>query len=119
MNGVYLYRTDIYLYMNGAYLYRTDIYLYMNGAYLHRTDGNMYMNAIYLYLNRIYLYMDGLIPVHVCHIHVLYNWLIWRVLKLRFFSKRKFPCIYFGVCNSQNNAIYMQIQESMNAAILL
>ena len=24
---------------------------------------------------------------------VLYNWLIWRVLKLAFFSEKYFPCI--------------------------
>ena len=39
---------------------------------------------------------------------ILYNWLIWRVLKLAcFFSKKYFPCIYFGVWSSQNNAIFM------------
>ena len=37
----------------------------------------------------------------------MYNWLIWRVLKLAFFSKKNFPCIYFGVWSSQNNAIFM------------
>ena len=39
--------------------------------------------------------------------YCIYNWLIWCVLKLAFFSKKYFPCIYFGVCNSQDNAIYM------------
>ena len=39
---------------------------------------------------------------------LLYNWLIWRVLKLAFFSKKYFPCIYFGVWSSQNNAIFME-----------
>ena len=38
---------------------------------------------------------------------ILYNWLIWRVLKLAFFSKKYFPCIYFGVWSSQNNAIFI------------
>ena len=38
---------------------------------------------------------------------LLYKWLIWRVLKLAFFSKKYFPCIYFGVWSSQNNAIFM------------
>ena len=38
---------------------------------------------------------------------ILYNWLIWRVLKLAFFSNKYFPCIYFGVWSSQNNAIFM------------
>ena len=38
---------------------------------------------------------------------VLYNWLIWRVLKMASFFKKCFPCIYFGVWSSQNNAIFM------------
>ena len=45
---------------------------------------------------------------HWQHSCILYNWLIWRVLKLAFFfQKTIFPCIYFGVWSSQNNAIFM------------
>ena len=39
--------------------------------------------------------------------YCIINGLIWRVLKLAFFSKKYFPCIYFGVWSSQKNAICM------------
>ena len=49
------------------------------------------------------LFMDKKVLI----LQILYNWLILRVFKLAFFSKKNFPCIYFGVCSSQNNAINM------------
>ena len=57
-------------------------------------------------LTRMCLIENAFVPVHIKR-YMLYNWSIWRVLKLAFFSKKYFPCIYFGVWSSQNNAIVM------------
>ena len=53
------------------------------------------------------IFAEGAVPYLGQSLWILYNWLIWRVLKLAFFSKKYFPYIYFGVWNSQKNAIFM------------
>ena len=74
-----------------------------SSAPLHKCTSGVAATVLYVDISCNGSIGDGMHPV----VEILYNWLIWRVLKLAFFSKKYFPCIYFGVWSSQNNAIFI------------